>query len=121
MVDPRSALRKLFSDHTWYTSTLINASLPILQGDADSIRNRLLRNPQDIYDLLAPIVGGERALVVRDLFTEHLVIANGLLTAIRENQPQAAISQGVSTFYTQGDRLAEAGSDCEAWLHSYTG
>lgn len=108
MVDARAALRNVFNDHTWYTSALIVASVPVLQPDADAIRNRLLRNPKDIYDLLAPIVGVQSASVIRDLFTEHLVVANGLLEPVRNQAPPDAINAGVEQFYAQGNRLAQA-------------
>jgi len=107
LVDMKSALRKVFTDHAWYTGLLIIESLPIPQPNAEFVANRLMRNPQDIYDLLLPIVGEELATPVRDQFKEHLSIAASLLPAVREGN-EDVITGGVRKFYNQGDILANA-------------
>jgi len=110
MVDVKSALRKVFTDHVVYTSWLIVESLPVLQPNAEYVTLRLLENPKDIADLISPIVGPKMALPVQEQFTEHLKLAATALTPVRDGD-SVGTEGAVKDFYDQGDVLSMAISD----------
>ncbi len=105
--DLKAVLRKLFTDHVTYTNWLITASLPVLQPDVQPLIDRLLENPADIANLLLHIIGKESADVVEKVITDHLILANDALTAVREGDEEA-VSIAVDDFYTQSDKFAAA-------------
>jgi len=107
LIDMKSALRKVFTDHAVYTSTLISESLPILQPPAEAVTERLLKNPQDIADLIEPIVGSSKANAVKEQFSQHLLLAAGAVTEVREGNEET-VANAVNNFYEQGDKLARA-------------
>ena len=100
------ALRSLFDDHTLYTSQLIIESLPIKQPDADIIAQRLLQNPSDLYNLLAPVIGSQSASSVSHVFADHLKLAAETLTPLREGR-QNDLNRAVCLFMKQGNDVAQ--------------
>lgn len=106
LVDIKSALRKLFTDHINYTNLVIITSLSRLESDNSDFVKRLLQNPIDIANLLAPIVGKQIAGDVRDGFTNHLTLANDILGHVRDGDKDS-IAEAVNKFYEQGDVLSE--------------
>jgi len=107
LVDMKSALRKVFTDHANYTSVFISESLPTLHEPSAAVTERLLRNPQDIADLISPVVGAEKANHVKDQFTQHLLLAAGAVAEVREGD-EDTIADAVNNFITQGNDVAVA-------------
>lgn len=106
-VDLKGAVRKLFTDHINYTNLVIIQSVPVLQEDAGSFVERLLKNPIDIANLLLPIIGASLAANIKKQFTDHLVLANDALQYVR-NGDSNGIRIAVDKFYSQGNLLSRA-------------
>lgn len=107
LVDYKAALRKVFSDHAFYTSFLICESLPDKTGATKAVAKRLLENPNDISKLIEPVVGYELALPVKDEFTKHLKLAAATLEPLRiGNAGQVKVD--VSKFLANGNDVARA-------------
>lgn len=104
MLDMKSALRKVFTDHVNYTSWLIIISLPIKQDSASQVAERLLRNPKDLSNLLLPIIGQDLASQVESGFKNHLLIAASLLDMVRNKDKN--LESSIQKFYNQGDQVA---------------
>jgi len=107
MVDMKSALRKVFTDHAVYTNWLIVESLPVFQPNAEFVTLRLLENPADIANLIAPVVGLDMAKPIEEQFTEHLKLAAAALAPVRDEN-SAETKEAVEDFYDQGDVLSAA-------------
>jgi len=105
--DFKANLRQVFTDHGVFTSQLIISSVPIVQPDSDSFKNKLLQNPTDIRVAIEPFVGVETALAVQNLFTEHLVLAATALEPVR-NGDSVAIAAAVNNLLEQGDKVGAA-------------
>ena len=107
-VDLRSAVRVIFTEHAVYTSYLILESLPTLDPDAAVVKaltERLLRNPHDMADLLAPKVGVTNATNVQQVFTKHLELAAATLEPARLGDTDK-LTGAVTAFVTQGNDVA---------------
>ncbi len=102
LADLKSSLRKVFSDHAWYTSWLIVESVPVLQPDNQIVAKRLLKNSDDIANLLSYIIGQHRAQEIGLLFRNHLLLAVAALEPVRNGQTQL-VNEAVQKFYAQGD------------------
>lgn len=105
LLDFKSAVRHVFADHTMYTSELIVASLPKKKADANSVATRLMRNPDDIKNLLSPIISAALADELKDAFTEHLTLAASTLPLV-EVGAEVATKTAVAALYAQGDDVA---------------
>lgn len=107
LMDYKSALRSVLTDHAVYTSLLIIESLPVNQPDSQFVAERLLKNPKDIRNLVEPIIGEAKGKVVEDLFTEHLTLAAGCLTYIR-NGDNNEVQNYINKFFANGEQIAAA-------------
>lgn len=105
LLDLKSALRRVFGEHTLYTGAFIVASLPDKSPDADIVSTRLLQNPADIANLLRPIVGPQLADDINDMFTKHLMLAAAGVEAVRGGNKQK-IDQASEYLLNQGDDVA---------------
>jgi hypothetical protein len=104
--DPRSLVRKLFSDHSWYHHAFIVASvfkLPTLSA----IRTRLLQNAQDLGNGLGTIFPflQSKSSTITQLLTNHVMAGDNCVKAIISKQNLDAKTQA---FYSQGDQVADA-------------
>lgn len=107
LLDMKSALRKIFTDHAVYTNWLILESLPIKNNSdkfLNSVVTRLLQNPSDIANLIQPIVGTTVASKVEKLFTEHLKLAAATLEPAR-NEMLKDLDTAIKLFYANGEEI----------------
>ena len=99
-------LEKLFDDHTFGTTELIDNSLPELnEGAAAATSRKILKNPGDIARALEPIIGNDSATALEEVFTKHLKLAAATLplALVKETKKlQAAATK----FIKQGDEVA---------------
>jgi hypothetical protein len=95
--------RKLWEDHITWTRVVIMAILDKLAG-ANAYIDRLLQNPGDMADALAPYYGNA-AEVLGDLITDHLVIAAELLVAARDGNT-GAFNDAKARWYANADQIA---------------
>src|SRR5437016_4835251 len=84
LVDVRSALRKLFTDHAVYTERYIEKFF-CNNPTAKDTANRLLENQKDIGDFVAPIVGKQNGDMLTKLLTEHIMCAVAVLDALKKD------------------------------------
>lgn len=59
-------------------------------GDLEPVTNRLLQNPKDFAQLLAPVYGMKIAGRFQALFTQHLLIAADLVNAAKNGEAEKA-------------------------------
>lgn len=72
----RLALRKLWSDHVFWTREyIIAATSDAPSGDADAAAARLLRNQDDIGNAIIPYYGEDAGKKLTDLLKQHIMIA----------------------------------------------
>ena len=105
--DYRVALRRVFSDHSWYTSSVISESLPLLQPNAEFVTKRVLENPAQIKQVLLPLTSSAIADNFEKAVAEHLKLAAATLEPAR-NGDTARLTEAVNKFYAQGDDFGRA-------------
>lgn len=76
-------------------------------GDLDATRTRLLENPKDIADIFRKFYGNEVASLIQKLLTEHLVIGEKLIVALKNNNTKLA-SDLNAQWYKNADDMANA-------------
>lgn len=107
LVDLKCALRRVFGEHTMYTSNLIVASLPTKnEGYAAAVATRLLQNPADIAKLLHPVLETEYADNIEAAFTEHLKLAAACLDPVRDHNKKQT-EAAVKALLEQGNDVAD--------------
>lgn len=83
----KEALRKLFSEHAYYTWLFIDTFR--LPGNGD-ITNRLLKNQQDIGDALGKVLGNTQlGNQLTQLLQDHIKGAAGAVTALYDFGPDS--------------------------------
>jgi len=107
LVDLKGALRKVFTDHGFYTLWLILESLPSKTSFTNIVTQRLLRNPKDISNLLINIIGQEPAFLIQQLFTEHLILASKTFEPAKNND-NITLNNILNKLYINGDKIAES-------------
>lgn len=84
----KQAMRKLWSDHVFWTREYIVAAIDGT-SDAQAAATRLLKNQEDIGAAIAPFYGGEAGDKLTSLLKQHIMIAVDIVTAARANdQPK---------------------------------
>jgi hypothetical protein len=84
----RLALRKLWSDHVFWTRDYIIAAVAG-SPDADSAAGRLLRNQDDIGAAIVPYFGDAAGKELTRLLREHIMIAVDLVAAAKKGDNDA--------------------------------
>lgn len=100
----RNHLRMLWEQHIFWTRLTISGIVFALP-DSEYTTNRLLRNPKDFEQLLAPLYGQEVAAKFASLFTDHLVIAAQLVQAAKSGN-QSAATEAEKKWYANADEIA---------------
>lgn len=81
-VELMNNMRSLWEQHSIWTRSLIISIIDNLK-DIDSVTKRLLQNPKDIGNLFRPYYGDDVADKITNLLTEHLVIGDKLVRALK--------------------------------------
>lgn len=93
-------------EHILWTRMLL-ISIAENLNDLEATRTRLLENPKDIADIFRKYYGNNIANTIQKLLTEHLVIGENLITALKNGNQQLA--QELNTkWYKNADDMAEA-------------
>jgi hypothetical protein len=83
----RLALRKLWSDHVFWTREYIMCAVRGQEAtptsDADAAAGRLLRNQDDIGNAIVPYYGEQAGRQLTDLLKQHIMIAVDLVAAAK--------------------------------------
>ncbi|MDR6721688.1 methyl-accepting chemotaxis protein [Paenibacillus amylolyticus] len=104
-VELNRKLRTLWEQHVFWTRLTVNSIVDGL-GDVDQTAARLLRNPQDFAEVLAPIYGSGIANEFEKLLNEHLTIAAELVTALKAGNTSAA-EDAQKRWYANADDIAQ--------------
>lgn len=98
-------LRKLWSQHVYRTRFFIISTASEL-ADLPYVTKWLLRNPGDFAAALEPFYGKARADWLRQLLTDHLMIAGELVNAAK-NHETAKVELARKRWYGNADEIAE--------------
>lgn len=96
----------VWEQHIMWTRMLLISIVENL-GDLDATRTRLLENPKDIADIFRKFYGNEVASLIQKLLTEHLVIGEKLIVALKNNNTKLA-SDLNAQWYKNADDMANA-------------
>jgi hypothetical protein len=97
-------MRKLWSDHVFYTRNYIISALAGL-GDTPAVTERLLRNQDDIGNAVKPVYGDEAAKKLSALLRDHILIAADIVKAAKANDTKA-VEAGEKKWHANADELA---------------
>ncbi|WP_339832189.1 acetylglutamate kinase [Paenibacillus sp. FSL R7-0272] len=103
-VDLNRKLRSLWEQHVFWTRLTVNSIVDGL-GDVQPTTARLLRNPSDFAQVLAPIYGTAIAGQFEKLLREHLTIAAELVTDLKSGNSTAA-ADAEKRWYANADEIA---------------
>lgn len=76
-------MQEVWIEHAWWTRSFIVSSLAGLE-DQQVVLNRLLKNQDDIGNLIKPYYGEEAGKKLTDLLREHIVIAGNIVAAAKK-------------------------------------
>lgn len=82
MVKLRSDMQKVWIDHTIWTRSYIVSAISN-RADQKDVLDRLLRNQQDIGDVIKPYYGEAAGNKLADLLREHILIAGKIIAAAK--------------------------------------
>jgi len=102
----KDKMRKAWDQHVFWTRLLIISIVDGLQDEQETAK-RLLRNPDDLANLFRPYYGDNAAEVIKQLLTDHLVIAAQLVQATINNQMDEATRLN-DQWYRNADQIAAA-------------
>lgn len=105
-VDLLENMNLVWIEHILWTRMLL-ISIAENLGDLDATRNRLLQNPKDIADIFRKYYGNTIAQKIEELLTEHLVIGEKLITALKNGNQRLATELN-SKWYRNADDMADA-------------
>jgi hypothetical protein len=83
----RTAMRKLWSDHVFWTRNYIISSIAGLE-DLQEVTGRLLKNQSDIGAAMATYYGPDGGKRLTELLKEHISIAVEVVNAAKSNDKQ---------------------------------
>lgn len=93
-------------EHILWTRMLL-ISIAENLNDLDATRARLLENPKDIANIFRRYYGNNVANTIQKLLTEHLVIGNDLIVALKNGNEKLAQELN-KKWYKNADDMAEA-------------
>lgn len=97
-------IRQLWGQHVYWTRFFIISTASDLD-DLEPVTKRLLRNPKDFAELLAPFYGKKAANQFDKLFTEHLMIGAELVNAAKNGQTDK-VNSARDRWYKNADEIA---------------
>ncbi|GMK47859.1 glycosyltransferase [Paenibacillus glycanilyticus] len=104
MVKLKTDMQRVLINHTIWTRSYIVSALSDLKDQQD-VLDRLLRNQQDIGDLIKPYYGEAAGNKLADLFREHIVIAGKIVAAAKANK-QDEVKKLEADWHKNADDIA---------------
>lgn len=95
-----------WEQHIMWTRMLLISIAENLK-DLDATKARLLQNPKDIANIFRIYYGNAMANKIQELLTEHLVIGNDLIVALKNNN-QSLAKELNDKWYKNADAMADA-------------
>jgi len=107
-VSDHSLIRKLFSDHSWYTFSYVQAAV-FKNETAEALKARLIENQIEIGSELGrfPKVGAANGKTITTLLTNHIVRADAAVNAAIKGDKKL-LKQASEILFAQGDEMSEA-------------
>jgi len=84
----RTAMRKLWSDHVFWTREYVVAAIDGPSPAADAAAARLIKNQEDIGNAIASYYGAEAGSKLTSLLKEHIQIAVELVAAAKAGEQE---------------------------------
>ena len=101
----RTAMRKLWSDHVWWTRDYLITAIAGMP-DVGPATNRLLKNQEDIGAAVASYYGQEAGDALTKLLKEHIMIAAEVVKAAKEGN-DAALKDADARWHANADAIAQ--------------
>ncbi len=105
MVQLKAAMQKAWIDHTIWTRSYIVSAISN-RPDQKYVLDRLLRNQQEIGDLIKPYYGEAAGNKLAELLREHILIAVKIVDAAKAND-QAAVNKLDKDWHRNADDIAK--------------
>lgn len=102
----RDEMRKLWEQHNAWTMRVIVSILSSLP-DEQAVTRRLLRNPVDFEKLFSHYYGESVGRKIKELLTDHLVIAANLIKALKAGDATKAAEEN-RKWFINADEIAKA-------------
>ncbi|MDQ1145661.1 hypothetical protein QE429_002488 [Bacillus sp. SORGH_AS 510] len=103
VINLKYPMQKLWVEHAWWTRELIVSNLADLK-DRNDVLERLLKNQEDLGDIIKPYYGQEAGNKLTVLLKEHILIAGKIIEAAKKND-QASIDQFNKEWYQNADEI----------------
>lgn len=103
-VDLLNQMNLVWEQHIMWTRMLLISIAENLK-DLNATRTRLLKNPKDVADIFRRFYGNNVANEIQKLITEHLVIGEKLIVALKNNNQKLA-SELNTQWYKNADEIA---------------
>jgi len=109
-------MEKGWLDHTIWTRSYIVSALAELPDQKETL-NRLLRNQQDIGNVIKPYYGEDAGNKLAALLREHIIIAGKIIDAAKHNK-QDAVKALEADWHVNADEIAKFLSDANTnWTY----
>ncbi|WP_334074557.1 MULTISPECIES: glycosyltransferase [Paenibacillus] len=105
MVQLKGEMQKAWIDHTIWTRSYIVSAISN-RPDQKDVLNRLLRNQQDIGNVIKPYYGEAAGNKLADLLREHILIAGKIVEAAKAGN-QADVAKLETDWHRNADDIAE--------------
>jgi hypothetical protein len=99
----KNKMQKLWIEHAWWTRSYIVSNLAGIE-DQEHVLNRLLRNQEDIGNLIKPYYGEEAGTKLTALLREHILIAGKIVEAAKKGD-QANLANLNKEWYRNADEI----------------
>ncbi|KAF6653831.1 glycosyltransferase [Paenibacillus sp. EKM301P] len=105
MVQLKVDMQKVWIDHTIWTRSYIVSAISN-RPDQKDVLDRLLRNQQDIGNVIKPYYGEAAGNKLADLLREHILIAGKIVAAAKAGN-QADVKKLEADWHTNADDIAK--------------
>lgn len=105
MVQLKTDMQKVWIDHTIWTRSYIVSAISN-RPDQQDVLDRLLRNQQDIGNVIKPYYGEEAGNKLADILREHIRIAAKIVAAAKEGK-QNELEQLQKDWHRNADDIAK--------------
>lgn len=103
-VELKLSMRKLWEEHISYTRNYIISALAGIE-DTSNVAERLLKNQDDIGDVIKPFYGTEAGNKLSALLRDHILIATDVVQAARTGNKED-LSMANQKWYANTDAIA---------------
>lgn len=104
MVQLKCNLRKLWINHVVWTRNYIVSAVAGME-DQEKVLARLLKNQQDLGDVIKPYYGEAAGNKLAELLREHILIAGKIVHAAKKGN-QADVEKFNKEWYSNADDIA---------------